>query len=447
MTPTATAEVGPVGLVGMDVGTTRVKAVAFDLGGRPLLTADVATPWQHTAAGVEMDAADLAAAIRTVVARACTALGRVAGLGVTGMGESGVLTVGTGADPDEAALAPIRAWHDLRGDVAAIETAVGRTAFESAIGMPLDPQPSLPKLLTLRAEYPRSVAAQRFWSVPEWAVRLLGGSPGSELSLASRTGLLDVLDATPWAGAIELLGADLLGEPQPAGTPCGQALGLPEAPQLRGAVLAVGGHDHQCAALAVGAAQHGTLFDSLGTAEALLRFADASTIRREAIPALTAAGLTVGRTVVAGQVCILAGLRTGMELERVVTDLGATTRDLRRALATRPEWADAVRHAIDGAATALAAIEAAAGEYSSVLAAGGWLHDPVVLAAKQAQLPGLRTTSLDEAGAAGAAYLAGIAAGLLPPVEDLDGPPWALAHHTSPTNPIALASPNREAPR
>ncbi|MFZ0161258.1 MAG: FGGY family carbohydrate kinase, partial [Kineosporiaceae bacterium] len=200
-------------LIGLDVGTTRIKAVAFDLDGASHATAERPTPWQRSQDGVEMAASDLAQAVRTVVAQACSGLERVAGIGVTGMGESGVLTA-DGHTP----LAPIRAWHDGRGDVETIRAAVGADAFERSTGMRLDAQPSLPKILRLRTDHPGSSAATRFWSVPEWVVRLLGGAPGSELSLASRTGLLDVATAAPWTPAVDLLGADLLGAPEPAGT-------------------------------------------------------------------------------------------------------------------------------------------------------------------------------------------------------------------------------------
>jgi sugar (pentulose or hexulose) kinase len=416
-------------LIGLDVGTTRVKAVGFDLHGTVVSAAELPTPWQRGPDGVEMFATQLAAVVRAVVTQASSPLKRVAGIGVTGMGEAGVLTAapdapaGGAADPDQA-LAPIRAWHDGRGDLEAIRRTVGTETFQRATGMPLTPQPSLPKILQLRLDYPKTLAAQRFWSVPEWAVLLLGGWPGSELSLASRTGLLDVLAGRPWSGAVGLLGADLLGQPQPAGTPCGHARALDGAPQLSGAVLVVGGHDHQCAALAAGAVHDGTLFDSLGTAEALLRFTGES-LDPATIGELTAAGLTVGRTVVTGRLCVLAGLMTGMQLEQQATALGATDRERRRALAGRADWASAVERIVDGARPALAAIRAATGEHTAVLAAGGWLQDGQVLAAKRRQLPGLVLTSVIEAGAAGAAYLAGVAAGLLPPAEDLEGPPWA----------------------
>ena len=43
-------------LVGLDVGTTRVKAVAYTPDGAPLAVAERATPWLRSPEGVEMDA-------------------------------------------------------------------------------------------------------------------------------------------------------------------------------------------------------------------------------------------------------------------------------------------------------------------------------------------------------------------------------------------------------
>jgi sugar (pentulose or hexulose) kinase len=449
-------------LIGLDVGTTRVKAVAFDLAGAVVGSAERPTPWRHEPAGIEMDADTLADVVRTVAAEAASAVAglggtAVAGIGVTGMGESGVLT-----DPDGVPLAPVWAWHDQRADVDGVRDALGQDAFQRAVGMSLDSQPSLPKILRLRAEYPASAAAVRFDSVPEWAVRCLGGSPGSELSLASRTGLLDVITGRSWPAAVALLGCDLLGDPQVAGTPQGVAGGDVPA-ELHGAVLAVGGHDHQCAALIAGAARDGTLFDSLGTAEALLQFT-AGPVTADLVGDLAGGGdgMTLGRTVVADHFCLMAGLRTGMGLERIAGMLGATSRERRRELAeaaasllddpataavvrvepvpgggvrltltgdVRPEqvWAAAVGGLVTAADRSVERMRTAVGPHRRVIAAGGWLNDPCVLAAKHRQLPGLTRTSVAEAGAAGAAYLAGVAAGLLPPADQLDGAPWQSA--------------------
>ena len=50
-------------------------------------------------------------------------------------------------------------------------------------------------------------------------------------------------------------------------------------------MLTVAGHDHQTAAFALGAAVDGALFDSLGTAEALLR-----TVRAPLVPRTRSTG-------------------------------------------------------------------------------------------------------------------------------------------------------------
>jgi sugar (pentulose or hexulose) kinase len=453
--------------VGLDVGTTRVKAVTFDGRGTVVALAERPTPWSRDGEAIAMDAAALSGVVRAVVVEASAAVPQVVGVGTTGMGEAGVLTADDGVP-----LAPVRAWHDPRADVERVRAELGAEAFHRAIGMALDPQPSLPKILQLWVDHPASRAATRFYSVPEWAVACLGGSPGSELSLASRTGLLDVVTGRAWDGAVSLLGRDLLGAPQPAGTPQGYVRageGLPAS--LDGAVLAVGGHDHQTAALAAGAAHDGVLFNSLGTAEALLRFT-AGPMTPDVVGALVgdptdphAPRITAGLTVVPGHYCVMAGLRTGMALERVAAALGAATRDDRLKLAeqarpvlddpaalaaareavgvepleeglrltlrapARPEqvWAAVVDRLVEGTGPSTERIRAAVGDHTAVLASGGWFQNGTVLAAKRRRFPGLTVTAVVEAGAAGAAYLAGVAAGVFPPVPTLDGAPWASA--------------------
>jgi len=442
-------------LIGIDVGTTRVKAVVHTLDGAPLGSAAAATPWQRDRSGTELDAMELARVVREVagaaadrglaaLAAAATAngpgrSGRIAGIGVTGMGESGVLT-----GPDGAVLAPVRAWHDQRGDAARVARELGEAAFLRTAGMALDDQPSLSKILGLHVTHPQTLAAQRFYSVPEWAVHCLGGEPGSELSLASRTGLLDVVTGQPWAAAAELVGAQLLATPTVAGTAAGLAGGSQVPLVLHGAVLTVAGHDHQTAALAAGAVRDGVLFDSVGTAEALLRFT-AAPITADLVGSLAAQRITMGLTVVPGHYCALAGMPMGLGLERISALLGAGTAQQRAelgqaavALARLPEtalveivgdsvtvrlddeltgpqlWARAVHDLVGRLDPLLDRLRDAVGDEREVIVTGGWLANPAVLAAKRRQFPRLALSDLAEAGAAGAARLAGQAAGLLP---------------------------------
>src|SRR5262249_4609835 len=158
--------------------------------------------------------------------------------------------------------------------------------------------------------------ATRFLSVPEWAVVSLGGSPVSELSLASRTGLLELGESAPFPGAVTLLGRDLLSELVRAGTPAGQAPHEALPVGGRRAVLTVAGHDHQVAALAVGAARPNVLFNSMGSAESLAFCLDGG-VDPVVTGRLAQQGLTVGWGVVRGRSAVLGGLRTGLLLEDI----------------------------------------------------------------------------------------------------------------------------------
>ena len=289
----------------------------------------------------------------------------------------------------------------------------------------------------------------RFLSVPEWAVHALGGDQVSELSLVSRTGLFDVPGRAPWLEALALLdaGPSFLGEVVTAGQPVGRA-GSSAPAELRGAVLTVAGHDHQTAAFALGAAVDGALFDSLGTAEALVRTVRAP-LAEGAIDRMAQLNITTGWGVVPGHLCLLAGLPTGISLERVGAMVGAPTPAERielgrRALAADRSqtamrisasyhgltvhdiddeadpalvWRVAVEDLSESGRLILATMSAEVGEHRSVVVAGGWLRNPLVRVVKERQYGDFVDPGLPEPGATGAARMAGIAAGAL-------SPPW-----------------------
>ncbi|MBF6605569.1 MAG: hypothetical protein IVW53_08330 [Chloroflexi bacterium] len=435
-------------LVGVDVGTTRVKAIAVDLEGVVRAEAQHPMPWQHDGNRAWIDPSAIAQLAITVAAEAVTNATTasdddqlVLGVGVTSMAETGVLV-----DGSDVPLAPAIAWHDPRGDVETVRRELGTERFQSTTGMTLGPLPSLVKLVWLRREMPETVRAVRFYAVAEWVVRSLGGEPLAELSLASRTGMLEIAGARPWDEAFALLGSpSLIPQPMIAGTPAGTVSGPDVPPSLRGAVLTVAGHDHQAAAYGAGAVADGALFDSMGSAEALVRTVGAP-LAPERIHRLAGHGITVGWGVVEDHLCILCGIATGLTLERVSLMVGATTREERRLLgetaAALPArvpglrlreprfdgvavegitdsvspaalWRAAVEDMIELADHQLALVGSEAGPYTDVVAGGGWFNNPAVCAAKQRQFPHLRTTDLTEPGAYGAALMAARAAGFL----------------------------------
>ena len=430
-------------LVGIDVGTTRVKAVATDTAMEVLGEHAVATPWRHEGATAEVDPVALAEAAAEAAAGAARAAGGPAmAVGVTGMAETGVLL-----DRRGAPCAPALAWHDPRGDCDTVRDAVGEQVYRRTTGRAIDAVSSLPKLLWLRRTVPGAEAAVRFLSVPEWVVVALGGAPVSELSLVSRTGLFDVPGKKVWADALALLAAPatFLSDVVAAGDPVGR-VGDGAPAELRGAVLTVAGHDHQTAAYRLGATADGALLDSLGTAEAVLRCVRAP-MRPASVERLVAARVTTGWGVRPGHLCLLAGLPTGISLERVGTMVGAATPadriELgRRALAadrsgTRMRvtatyhgltvhdvdddadpallWRVAVEDITADVDRALAAMVAEVGPARQTVVTGGWLNNPMVAATKRVQYGDYVTAQQAEAGAVGAAELAGVAAGVVDP--------------------------------
>jgi len=444
-------------LVGVDVGTTRVKAVAVDLDHRVLGEHAVVTPWRRRGARAEVDPVALAEATAQAAAGAARAAGaaggRVLAIGVTGMSETGVLL-----DRHGTPLAPALAWHDPRGDCDTVRDALGEDTYRRTAGRPVDAVSSLPKLLWLRRHEEAARSAVRFLSAPEWTVHALGGDQVNELSLVSRTGLFDVPGKRPWAEALALLdaGPSFLGEIVVAGQPVGRVHDAAPS-ELRGAILTVAGHDHQTAAYALGAAVEGVLLDSVGTAEALLRTVRAP-LPGAAVERLASANITTGWGVVPDHLCLLAGLSTGISLERIGGMLGAPTSEQRTelgrlALASDRSasamhvtatysgltlhdvddeadpalvWRVAVEDITAAADRLLATMAEEVGAHRESVVAGGWLHNPMVCAVKQRQYAGFVTRDMSEPGALGAAELAGVAAGLLAPRWDVSPslPTW-----------------------
>jgi sugar (pentulose or hexulose) kinase len=445
-------------LIGVDIGTARVKALGLALDGSELAQVEHATPWTRNGNQAEMDPGELAALVQATVAAipAEIARGRHEGIEVVAIGVAGMAEAGVLIDARGRPVAPILAWHDPRGDVEVVRREVGEEAFQRAVGMRLNAQPSLAKILWLQRARAEAASAALFLSLPEWGVYRLGGLPVSELSLASRTGLLDIGAMTPFAGAVALLGRDLLSETVTAGTAAGVASGDAVPASIRGAVLTVAGHDHQAAALAVGATRPGELFNSLGTAEALVRCVDGP-LDPAVVGSLAGQGTTAGWGVVRGRYAVMEGLRTGLVLERVASLLGAHDRAARRLLGEEAHavdladippglvvndgdgialgaladglppaavWAAVVRDLTAASACRLERITAAVGPHTKVTVAGGWTRNAAVLAEKRRQFGEIEVSDLREAGATGAALLAGVAAGIVESAET-DAAPWS----------------------
>ncbi len=432
---------------GIDVGTTNIKCLLFDEDGRTLAEAAVATGWRADEGQCEQHAGEFVERATEVLGTAVaqTRDAQVRALGVTGMAEAGVLL-----DADRSPLAPVVGWSDYRADadVDGLWAAIDRASFEIATGLPATGRATAAKLYWESLHRPQSRPAQEWVGVPEWVAHRLGGRVVSERSLASRTGLYDVL-ADRWiTGHVAATGLPELRLPELVDA--GESIGTLDSsdPHLRGAAIVVGGHDHVCASVGVGFDSAGDVFDSMGTGEAVIAAVDASSMDAADIGAAVGSGLTVGRHIHAGQLSVMAGLGTGLLLARALRLIGVdpTSPDVaavrsaldEEALAVPRsgmllhadpdgEWnltgidadagpAEVWRAALETAARrlgdALERIEAVVGPRRRFAAAGGWLRSEVVRATKQAAVGDIVWSTLEEPGALGAARLAARAVGV-----------------------------------
>ena len=442
-------------LIGVDVGTTRIKALAVTLHGEVVGEAAATTPWRHDGACADVDARLLAdTAMRVADATLddprVSAAAVVRGIGVTGIAEAGALLDAAG-EP----CAPIMAWYDPRGLDGPIRERVGREEFWRSCGIRLNSKPSLAKVLYLYDAIPGArERSARHLGVADWVVHALGGEQVAERSLVSRSGLYDVLADDRWEPAIDLVGNLVAPRIIWAGEHAGTA-GDSAPPRLRGAALTVAGLDHEAASFAMGAMRTGVLTDSLGTAEALLRLfppVDADTVER-----FVARDIGMGWGIVPGYLCLVAGLLTGLSLERMSALLGLTDREARlqvaREAAALPHrdadftisavshegltvsgvtetltaplaWRNAVEDLTDMSTDIIDFINGELGPHSEAMVTGGWSHDPMVALAKHRQLGDYTTSDVAEAASLGAAFFAGIAAGLLDRPGPQERPAW-----------------------
>jgi xylulokinase len=262
-------------LLGLDLGTTSVKAVIYRTNGIAVGASARPTPthvprpgwafyrpdelWQTAVAAIRGALADLPSPQE------------IASVAVASVGESGVLLDAAGAATTDSI-----AWFDTRTRPQATWLAewIGKDELFARSGLSLQPIFSLNKLLWHREHEPEAWARSVRWLLlADFIAYRLCGEAATDLSLASRT-LLLALRQKRWdeqtLAQVEI-DPGLLAPLVPGGTSLGSVTATAAA--LTGlpvtAVVASGGHDHVCGALAAGVTRPGQMLNSLGTAEAV----------------------------------------------------------------------------------------------------------------------------------------------------------------------------------
>lgn len=262
-------------LCGIDAGTSHMRALVFAPDGTIVARAIEPTPPRTLASGwAELDAENLWRTMVSLLRSLTAAVGQprsIRSVTIASVGEAGVLLGATGQP-----VAPIIAWYDTRttGELEQLLADIGFEKLHRITGLSPDPTFSLLKLLWLKRHAPDAFALARHWlNIADYLAWRLCGERATDFSLASRTLLFDI-ERREWATAlIEAVGlpSTLFAPLLPSGTRLGRI--RPETAHLTGlpddCVVGVGGHDHICGMLAVGADQPGMLLDSMGMAEAV----------------------------------------------------------------------------------------------------------------------------------------------------------------------------------
>jgi xylulokinase len=259
-------------LLGIDVGITGCKAVAFSASGDVLAQAYQEYPlYQPQPGWMELDPAEVWQAVGHVIGQAASATPRdpISALSVATHGES-VVPLGSDDRPLRRFITAI----DTRAEEQARwwERHLGREYLFRLTGVPLHPMYTVNKLMWLRQHEPTTfAAASTFVCMQDYVFHRLGLPPTMDYSLATRTMAFDIGHLRWSEEILELANLNVaqLSEVQPSGTVIGPiADSIAGELGLRPGVVAVtGGHDQPSGALGCGAIGEGVAMDSTGTVE------------------------------------------------------------------------------------------------------------------------------------------------------------------------------------
>ena len=290
-------------VLGVDIGTTSAKAVAFDADGRALGRGETAyqllepEPGQAVQDPVAMVEGTLAA-VRTAAAAARDRGARIVALSLSGAMHSLV-----GLDGAGRALTPLITWADMRATEQAERLRREHPELHDRTGTPLHPMAPLAKLVWFAENEPGTFAAVRRWAgIKELVVARITGAWAVDHSIASGTGLLN-LQALDWdreALAIAGIDADRL---SPL-VPTTERLALDAAAGELGLdadlPVIVGAGDGPLANLGLGAVRPGVAACSIGTSGALRLMVERPAVDPQR--SVFCYALTPGRWVVGGAI-------------------------------------------------------------------------------------------------------------------------------------------------
>ena len=318
----------PDALLGIDIGTSNCRAIAFDLDGRRILARSASVPAAHAADGrVALDADHVWNVVGDLIREVAGSV-RVVGVGVCAQLAT-VLVDDEGRPTHE-----VMPWSDRRAtdDARLLAGTMGESA--ARIGRRKVTAESTAVRLSWLARHEPAVIdrTSQVISLKDYVVARLTGKILTDVTNASFTLLFDVAQRT-WSDELlaatgvrrELLpmareASEAAGVVSQAGSMTGLSPGIP---------VAVGGPDGSVAVLGAGGAAAGGVVDVAGSTDVLYAIVDQPPVRYDAdlivnafvLPGIWAVGGPTGMT--GGAIAWLAGLlgyHTTDDLHSVLDD-------------------------------------------------------------------------------------------------------------------------------
>lgn len=268
-------------VVGIDIGTTSAKAVAFTVDGvARAASGNVGYPLHSPAPGREEQDAGAVLDAALAATRECVAAALDAGCHIAGLSLSSAMHSLIGLDAGGEPVTPLVTWADARASelASSLRASDAGLALHRRTGTPIHPMSPLLKLRWFADCAPEVAARVAHWvGVKELVLLRLTGELVMDHGIASGSGLFD-LRASDWDGeALEYARVDAGRLPRLVpttevlrlGAAGAAAVGLPE-----GTPVVAGSGDGPLANLGLGAIRPGMVACSIGTSGALRVAAD-----------------------------------------------------------------------------------------------------------------------------------------------------------------------------
>ncbi|WP_257668539.1 gluconokinase [Parapedobacter tibetensis] len=270
-------------IIGVDIGTSSTKAIAFSIAGGIIGEYRVGYSLLNPQPGyVEQDPEVLFAAVIQSISHVVQVVMKTYGDGqLLGVGFSSAMHGLIAMDGQHQPLTNCITWADTRSESFATKlksTPEGLTIY-SRTGTPIHPMSPLCKLGWMREHQPAIfAAAQKFISIKEYVFLKLFGRYVVDESIASATGLFDIHELSWHIPALELVGISPshLSEPAPITyTLAGMDETFANDMHIpRDTPIVIGGSDGCLANLGGGATHPGDAAVTIGTSGAIRTMSD-----------------------------------------------------------------------------------------------------------------------------------------------------------------------------